>query len=285
MNNAVKLIECPRDAMQGWHSFIPTEKKVTYINSLLQVGFSTIDFGSFVSPKAIPQMADTKEVIRNLKFGKSKTKLLAIIANERGAKEAVEFDEITYLGFPFSISQTFQQKNTNSSIEESLRRVEAIQTLCLQNKKTLVVYLSMAFGNPYGDVYNEQILLHWADELIERNISIISLADTVGVATPPQISFACEALINKYPSIEIGVHLHSSLQNRKEKLDAAFNAGCLRFDGALNGIGGCPMAQDELVGNMDTIFMTDYFNQKKILNNLNEAALQESIRIANEIFI
>ena len=255
MNKAVKLIECPRDAMQGWYKFIPTVKKIEYINSLLQVGFDTIDFGSFVSSKAIPQMADTKTVISNLNLEISKTKLLAIIANERGAKEAAEYDAISYLGFPFSISQTFQQRNMNSSIEESLQRIEAIQSICVQHKKTLVVYLSMAFGNPYGDAYNEDILMHWADELVKRNISIISLADTVGVAMPGQIDAACATLIKEYPSIEFGVHLHSSTQNRKEKLDAAFNAGCLRFDGAVNGIGGCPMAQDELIGNMDTLYM------------------------------
>jgi hydroxymethylglutaryl-CoA lyase len=284
MNKAVKLIECPRDAMQGWHNFIPTQKKIEYINSLLQVGFDTIDFGSFVSPKAIPQMADTKEVTKHLKLGNGTTKLLAIVANERGAIEAVEYDEITYLGFPFSISETFQLRNTNSSIEESLQRVEAIQSLCIKHQKTLVVYLSMAFGNPYGDAYNEHVLITWADELVKRGINIISLADTVGVASPQQISFACNTLINRYPLIEFGVHLHSSTQNRKEKLNAALNEGCLRFDGALKGIGGCPMAQDALVGNMDTIFMTGYFKQKKILTDINEEAMHQSITIADQIF-
>ena len=284
MNKAAKLIECPRDAMQGWLNFIPTQKKIQYINSLLRVGFDTIDFGSFVSPKAIPQMADTKEVIRNLEFGNSKTKLLAIVANERGARDAVEFDKITYLGFPFSISQTFQQRNTNSSIEESLERVDAIQSLSIKHQKTLLVYLSMAFGNPYGDAYYEEVLITWADELVKRGISIISLADTVGVASPQQISFACNTLINKYPSIEFGVHLHSTMQNRKEKLDAALNAGCLRFDSAIKGIGGCPMAQDELVGNMDTAFIIDHFKQKSLFVDINEEAFQQSITIANEIF-
>jgi len=284
MNNAVKLVECPRDAMQGWHNFIPTQRKIEYINSLLKVGFDTIDFGSFVSPKAIPQMADTKEVINKLEIN-SNTKLLAIIANERGAKEAVVFDEITFLGFPFSISETFQQRNTNSSIEESLQRVEAIQSLCMQHNKQLVIYLSMAFGNPYGDEYNTEILLHWADQIVKRNINIISLADTVGVATPEQISVACKTMITKYPSIEFGVHLHSTINNRKEKLDAAFEEDCLRFDGALKGIGGCPMAQNELVGNMDSIFMIDYFMQKNLLQNINMEVLHESIKIANEIFI
>ena len=285
MQEKIKLIECPRDAMQGWQHFIATEKKIEYINSLLKIGFDTIDFGSFVSPKAIPQMADTKDVIRNLELGNAKTKLLAIIANERGAEDAVQYDEITYLGFPFSISQTFQQKNTNSTIEESLKRVEKISALCDKHKKQLVIYLSMAFGNPYNDEYNADILLHWADEMVNRNISIISLADTVGVATAEQISFACNTLIPKYKNVEFGVHLHSSLKNRKEKLEAALHAGCLRFDGALKGIGGCPMAQDELVGNMDTVFMMNYFKQQNLLNDINEDALQHSLQIASEIFV
>ena len=197
----------------------------------------------------------------------------------------MQYDEITYLGFPFSISQTFQQKNTNSTIEESLQRVENISALCDKNKKQLVIYLSMAFGNPYNDEYNAEILLHWADEMIRRNISIISLADTVGVATAEQIFFACNTLIPKYKNVEFGVHLHSSLKNREEKLEAALQAGCKRFDGALKGIGGCPMAQDELVGNMDTIFMMEYFSQKNLFNNINEDALAESLRIASEIFV
>lgn len=284
MDEKIKLIECPRDAMQGWKNFISTENKIQYINSLLKVGFDTVDFGSFVSPKLIPQMADTKEVIKHLKLGTSQTKLLAIIANERGAEDAVQHDEIFYLGFPFSISETFQQKNTNSSIEESLQRVEKISFLCDKHKKQLVIYLSMAFGNPYNDEYNKEIVFHWADEMVKRNIKIISLADTVGVATAEQISFACNALIPKYKNVEFGVHLHSTQKNRKEKLEAAVNAGCLRFDGALKGIGGCPMAQDELIGNMDTVFMIDYFKQKKLLNKINEDALQESLRMASEIF-
>lgn len=284
MDEKIKLIECPRDAMQGWKNFISTENKIQYINSLLKVGFDTVDFGSFVSPKLIPQMADTKEVIKHLKLGTSQTKLLAIIANERGAEDAVQYDEIFYLGFPFSISETFQQKNTNSSIEESLQRVEKISMLCDKRRKQLVIYLSMAFGNPYNDEYNKEILFHWADEMVKRNIKIISLADTVGVATAEQISFACNALNPKYKNVEFGVHLHSTQKNRKEKLEAAVKAGCLRFDGALKGIGGCPMAQDELIGNMDTVFMIDYFKQKKLLNKINEDALQESLRMASEIF-
>lgn len=281
----IKLIECPRDAMQGWPHFIPTDKKISYINTLLKVGFNTIDFGSFVSPKAIPQMADTKDVIRNLKSGISNTKLLAIVANERGAQEAVTYDEISYLGFPFSISETFQLRNTNSTIAQSIEKVEEVQDLCMKNRKQLVIYLSMGFGNPYGDEYNENILLHWAAEMVKREIKIISLADTVGVATPQQISFALSILIPQYRDIEFGVHLHSNAINRKEKLEAALQTGCRRFDGAIKGIGGCPMAQDELVGNMDSLFMIDYFKQTQQLNNLNEDALQESIKLASEIFV
>jgi hydroxymethylglutaryl-CoA lyase len=281
----ISLIECPRDAMQGWPHLIPTEKKIAYINSLLKVGFDTIDFGSFVSPKAIPQMADTKEVIRNLELGVSKTKLLAIVANERGAEEAVIYDEIDYLGFPFSISETFQIRNTSSTIAQSIDRVEEIQNLCIKKQKQLAIYLSMGFGNPYGDEYSEDILLYWAKEIAKREIKIISLADTVGVATPQQISFALNTLIPQYVNIEFGVHLHSSPINRKEKLEAALESGCKRFDGALKGIGGCPMAQDELVGNMDSLFIIDYFKQKNFLKNLNEDALAESVKLASEIFV
>ena len=278
------LIECPRDAMQGWKEFIPTNKKIEYINLLLEVGFDTIDFGSFVSPKAIPQMADTREVIQKLKVQSSRSKLLAIVANTRGAEEAAVYDEITYLGFPFSISPTFQMRNTNSTIEESLKRVEEILDLCTKKNKQLVIYLSMGFGNPYGDQYNEEILLKWADEMISREIKIISLADTVGVATPGQISFALNALVPKYPDTIFGVHLHSTVNNWKEKLEAAVNAGCQRFDGALKGIGGCPMAQDDLVGNMNTEFIISYFEEKKIIDGLNKDALQKSFQLASEIF-
>lgn len=279
------LVECPRDAMQGWKHFIKTEDKIRYINSLLKVGFDTIDFGSFVSPKAIPQMADTKEVLKGLNLKAEGSNLLAIVANQRGAEEAVVFDEITYLGFPFSISPTFQQRNTNSTIEESLIRVDEIQELCIKNNKQLVVYLSMGFGNPYGDDYNENILLLWADEMVKRNINILSLADTVGVATPQQINFALQTLIPKYPETVIGVHLHSTPQNFEEKLAAAIEAGCTRFDGALKGIGGCPMAQDDLVGNMNTELMIAYLEKNGLLKKLNKDALLESLQIAAEIFI
>jgi len=271
--------------MQGWPHFIPTEQKIKYLNALLQVGFHTLDFGSFVSPKAIPQMVDTKEVISNLEVGISRTKLLAIVANIRGAEEAIVYDEITYLGFPFSISPTFQVRNTNSTMEESVERVEAIQELCIKNNKELVIYLSMGFGNPYGDPYNGEILLYWAEEMVKKDIRIISLADTVGLATPEQISFALQSLIPQYPAITIGVHLHSTPQERKAKLDAALEAGCRRFDSALKGIGGCPMAQDALVGNMDTEQMISYFEEKGLLEGLNKVALEESLAIASEIFI
>ncbi|MBS1579488.1 MAG: hydroxymethylglutaryl-CoA lyase [Bacteroidetes bacterium] len=281
----IHLVECPRDAMQGWKHFISTENKIKYINSLLKVGFDTIDFGSFVSPKAIPQLADTKQVITKLEVASTNTKLLAIVANTRGATEAVVYDEITYLGFPFSISSTFQLRNTNSTIEESLLRVEEIQALCLKHNKQLVIYLSMGFGNPYGDVYNEEILLYWANEMTKRNIKIISLADTIGVATPKQISFALQTLIPKYTAVTFGVHLHSTKNNWEEKLQAAVNAGCTRFDGALKGIGGCPMAQDDLVGNMNTELMINYFKEKKIHSRINEEALAESLKIAGEIFV
>ena len=285
MNSPLKLIECPRDAMQGWKNFIPTEKKTKYINSLLKVGFDTIDFGSFVSPKAIPQMADTKEVIGGLEFGVSNSKLLAIIANFRGAEEASVFDQITYLGFPFSVSETFQQRNTNSSIEESLKRVEEIQNLCINKNKKLVIYISMAFGNPYGDLYDEDIVFNWVEKLVELDIETISLADTVGVAAPEQVYDMTSYLVESLPSTEIGVHLHSTFENWQQKLDAAVKAGSNRFDGALKGIGGCPMANDELVGNMNTEWMINYFETNNIATNLSKDALAESLRIAGEIFI
>lgn len=280
----IQLVECPRDAMQGWSHPISTQKKVEYLNTLLRVGFHTLDFGSFVSPKAIPQMADTKEVLAQLEMGDSVTKLLAIVANQRGAEEAVVYDEISYLGFPFSISPTFQQRNTNSSMEESLDRVKVIQEICEQKGKQLVVYLSMGFGNPYGDEYNENILLKWADAIAKQGIEIISLADTVGLATPEQIRLALSVLIPKYPAITFGVHLHSTAQNWETKLTAAVESGCTRFDGALKGIGGCPMAQDDLVGNMDTEKMIPYFQQKRLLSNLNASELFSSSRLATQIF-
>ncbi len=285
ISQTVKLIECPRDAMQGWKNFIPTEKKIEYINSLLQVGFDTIDFGSFVSPKAIPQMADTKEVIGNLELGIRKTNLLAIIANIRGAEDASAYDQIAYLGFPFSVSETFQQRNTNSSIEESLNRVGEIQKICIKTGKQLVIYISMGFGNPYGDPYSEEIVFKWVNKMVDVGIEIISLADTVGVARPEQVYSMTKYLVDLLPRVEIGVHLHSRPDNWKEKFEAAVNAGCKRFDGALKGIGGCPMANDELVGNMNTELMIGYLKEKKLLNDLDEQALAKSLQLASEIFV
>lgn len=285
MDQTVKLIECPRDAMQGWKEFIPTAKKVEYLNALLKVGFDTLDCGSFVSPKAIPQMADTKEVIPQLNLTGSPTKLLTIIANERGAEDAVAFEQITYLGFPFSVSETFQQRNTNSSILESLDRVAEIQNLCIKSGKQLVVYISMGFGNPYGDPYDPEIVFEWVDQLVGMDINIISLADTVGLAIPEQVASMTKYLVHELPDIEIGVHLHSTPFNQQAKLEAAVQAGCRRFDGALKGIGGCPMANDELVGNMNTEWMIPYFEQHHLLPSLNKAALQQCSILADEIFV
>ncbi len=275
--------------MQGWKSFIPTPKKIEYINSLLKVGFDCVDFGSFVSPKVIPQMADTKEVIENLEAGPdsdrdSQTKLLAIIANLRGAQEAVVYEKITYLGFPFSVSETFQQRNTHSSMHQSLGRVGEIQDLCLKSGKKLVIYISMGFGNPYGDPYDEEIVFEWVNRLVGMDIGIISLADTVGLAKADQVYDMTSYLVESLPGTEIGVHLHSNSQNRKEKLEAALKAGCRRFDGALKGIGGCPMANDELVGNMDSEWMIGFFENQNLINKLDKTALTERLRLATEIF-
>jgi hydroxymethylglutaryl-CoA lyase len=284
-DGGIKLIECPRDAMQGWKTFIPTQRKVEYINSLLKVGFDTIDFGSFVSPKAIPHMADTVDVLKNLDLGVSNSGLLAIVANLRGAGEASVYDGIRYLGFPFSVSETFQQRNTNSSILESLVRVEEMQNICIKTGKKLVIYISMGFGNPYGDPYSEEIVFEWVNQMVALDIEIISLADTVGVATAEQVYDMTSYLVESLPGVEIGVHLHSTPDEWKEKLEAAVKAGCKRFDGALKGIGGCPMADDELVGNMDSELIIQYFKEQTMLPALNEDALKESLRIATEIFI
>ena len=281
----IKIIECPRDAMQGWPHFISTDKKIAYLNSLLKVGFDTIDFGSFVSSTAIPQMADTKDVINNLETKNTNTKLLAIIANQRGAIDAVKFETISYLGFPFSISETFQQRNTNSTVDESLNKVDDIQKLCVQHNKELVVYISMGFGNPYGDDYNEEIVIKRTKQIEELGIKIISIADTVGLATAIEVSVLMEKITPLFKNIELGVHLHSSPENRIEKLEAALNAGCKRFDSALKGIGGCPMAGNNLVGNMDTEIMLRYFKERGEQLQLDEAALQQCSRMASEIFV
>lgn len=280
----LKLIECPRDAMQGWHRLISTEEKVNYLNALLQVGFDTIDFGSFVSAKAIPQMADTKALIPQLQLSGSASKLLAIVANVRGAEEAVVFDEIDCLGFPFSISETFQLRNTNKTIAESLEQVHTMQELCIKNRKTLVVYISMGFGNPYGDPYNADIVMQWVEELAKVEIYTISLADTVGVANPENISWLYAQLIPAYPKVEFGAHFHSAPHNWEEKVAAAYAQGCKRFDSAIKGIGGCPMAKDELVGNLATENLLAFCQAKGEPLPLNFQALQTAQQIADSIF-
>ncbi len=265
MNKAeVQLVECPRDAMQGIHEFIPTEKKIAYINTLLKCGFHTIDFGSFVSPKAIPQMKDTVEVLNKLEVDGS-TKLLAIIANERGAQEAVQMEKIDYLGFPFSVSEEFQQRNTNSSIEESFARVAEIQQLCVKNNKKLVVYLSMGFGNPYGEPWSPELVIQWSNRLYkDLGINILALSDTIGVGTPELVSTLFAELIPAIPEVTFGAHLHTRPERAKDLIDAAFNAGCRRFDGAIKGFGGCPMAKDDLTGNMPTEKMLEWLDENKV---------------------
>jgi hydroxymethylglutaryl-CoA lyase len=282
---AVTLVECPRDAMQGWPHLIPTQRKIEYLNALLRVGFDTLDFGSYVSAKVIPQMADTAEVLKGLNLEGVRTKLLAIVANFRGAEEAAGQEVIRYLGFPFSVSEIFQLRNTNKTIEGSMGTIEEMQTLCAARQKELVVYLSMGFGNPYGDPWNEEIVYEWAAALAKLGVKIISVADTVGVATPEHVFSIVDFLIRQLPGVTIGVHLHSTHRNRKAKIDTALEAGCRRFDGALKGIGGCPMAGNELVGNMDTEWMIAHFRKKHLLLHLNEEALLEASRIAGEIFV
>lgn len=279
----IKVIECPRDAMQGMKEFIPTDKKVAYLNSLLQVGFDTLDFGSFVSPKAIPQMKDTPEVLAQLDLSNTNTQLLAIVANTRGAASAAEFGPITYLGYPFSISETFQQRNTNASIEESLQRVAEIQEICLQKGKKLVLYLSMGFGNPYGDPWNVDIVCAWVDKLVALDIDIFQLSDTIGVAGPDSISYLFSHLIPAYPNVEIGGHFHTLPHAWREKIEAAYKSGCRRFDGALKGYGGCPMAKDDLTGNMPTEKLIAFLHEKESLN-LDFHALDKAMALAETIF-
>lgn len=280
----VKLIECPRDAMQGWKKIIPAREKAAYINHLLQVGFDTIDFGSFVSPKAVPQMADTREVLALLDIPENGTKLLAIAANYRGAEEASVYESIRCIGFPFSVSETFQLRNTNSTIAKSLERVADIQNLCIKTGKELVVYISMGFGNPYGDPWDEELVLAWVHRLVEMDIGIISLADTVGLADPAHVYSLTRYLVESLPGTEIGVHLHSRPDNWLQKMEAALKAGCLRYDGALKGIGGCPMAGDVLVGNMNTEQMIPFLEEKGLLPELNMEILKECTAMAGKLF-
>ena len=281
----LKYVECPRDAMQGWPNFIPTEQKVAYINSLLEVGFDTIDFGSFVSPKAIPQMADTRDVLKGLNVGQSATKLLAITANKRGVEDAVVFDEIDVLGFPFSVSETFQKRNSNATIAESFVQLNDIIEITYKHNKELVVYISMGFGNPYGDIYHEDIVLQWVEKLIEAGVKIISLADTVGLANANQVYSTTHQLIEAFKQIEVGVHLHSTPDSWQPKIDAALSAGCLRIDGAMKGIGGCPMAGNALVGNMNTEKLIPYFLQKGMMDAINSIAFSKAIDQSSKLFL
>ena len=281
----LKLIECPRDAMQGLHDFIPTEIKAKYINQLLKVGYDTIDFGSFVSPKAIPQMRDTAEVLAKLELEESNSKLLAIIANERGGNDAAQFEEITYLGYPFSVSETFQQRNTKSSIDESLIRVEKIREIAEKHNKQMVVYLSMAFGNPYGDTWDVDIVAKWSEILNQKfEINILALSDTIGVSNPENIQQVFEPLIKNMSNVEFGAHLHSTPETAYEKIEAAYQAGCRRFDGAIKGFGGCPMAKDDLTGNMPTEIMLEYFEENEIETGLNNLEFKKSMKDAVGVF-
>ncbi|MBL0012192.1 MAG: hydroxymethylglutaryl-CoA lyase [Flavobacterium sp.] len=281
---SIKIIECPRDAMQGIKPFIPTERKVTYIQSLLRVGFDTIDFGSFVSPKAIPQMQDTAEVLAQLDLSQTTSKLLAIIANTQGAQAAATHKEIQYLGFPFSISENFQMRNTHKTIAESLVTLEEILNIADANKKEVVAYLSMGFGNPYGDPWNVEIVGEWTQKLSTMGVKILSLSDTIGSSTPEVISYLFSNLIPQYPSIEFGAHLHTTPDKWFEKIDAAYKAGCRRYDGAIQGFGGCPMAKDDLTGNMPTEKMLSYFTAQKANTNTSPMSFESSYNEASKLF-
>lgn len=280
----MKVIECPRDAMQGWPDLIPTEKKVAYLNQLLKIGFDTLDFGSFVSHRAIPQMKDTPEILQQLKLENTNTRLLAIVANTRGAKDAIAFEEISYLGFPLSLSETFQRYNTNKSIALALETVQEIQNLCLKHNKTLVTYLSMGFGNPYGDPYNTDIVGDFAENLSRWDIRIISLADTIGVSSPDNIRHLFSRLIPAFPDIEFGAHLHSTPDTAKEKIKAAYLSGCQRFDGTLKGFGGCPMAREELVGNIPTETILEYLEEQGVQTPVQESEFHKALEMAPLIF-
>ena len=270
----MKIIECPRDAMQGIKDFIPIAQKVAYLNSLLKVGFDTLDFGSFVSPKYIPQMRDTANVVSQL--DDSATRLLSIVANQRGADEACSFERIDYLGYPFSVSENFQKRNTNKSIDQSLSLVEQLQNTCVKHHKSLVVYMSMAFGNPYGEYWHEDIVAKWGEKLSDLGVKIIALSDTIGVSNPDNIKPLFSLLIEEYPQIEWGAHLHTHLESWREKVDSAYNSGCRRFDGAIKGYGGCPMAKDDLVGNMPTEKLLSFTQEKKIESGINTLAFESA---------
>ncbi|MES2062598.1 MAG: hydroxymethylglutaryl-CoA lyase [Bacteroidota bacterium] len=284
MAEHIRITECPRDAMQGLHDFVPTDVKAAYINLLLQVGFDTVDFGSFVSPKAIPQMRDTAEVLSKLDLSNTQSKLLAIIANYRGAEDAVSHSEITYLGYPFSISETFQLRNTNTTIEQAFDNVKRINELCVAKNKQLLIYLSMGFGNPYGDEWNNEIVQHWAQKMIDEGIGHIALSDTVGVATPEQITSLYPALTSLSAITEFGVHLHSTPDTWLEKIAAAYESGCKKFDAALKGYGGCPMAADDLTGNIATENLIAYLLHQNIDLGLNLDKLSEAMDYSGKVF-
>ena len=280
----IKIIECPRDAMQGIKTFIPTAEKVAYIQSLLRVGFDTIDFGSFVSPKAIPQMVDTAEVLSQLDLSQTQSKLLAIIANTKGAELASVHNEIQYLGYPFSISENFQMRNTHKTIAESLITLQEILDIASRSNKEVVAYLSMGFGNPYGDPWNVEIVSEWTERLSNMGVKILSLSDTVGSSTPDIIEYLFSNLIPKYPQIEFGAHLHTAPNKWFEKVNAAYKAGCLRFDGAIQGFGGCPMAKDDLTGNMPTEKLLSYFTTEKVATNSSPMSFESAYNEATKIF-
>ena len=283
MSKPVKIIECPRDAMQGIKDFIPTEQKVQFIQSLLRVGFDTIDFGSFVSPKAVPQMVDTAQVLEQLDLSKTQSKLLAIVANTRGANDASQYAQIDYLGFPFSISENFQMRNTHKTIAQSVIVLEEILNIADKSNKEVVAYLSMGFGNPYGDPWDVDIVGDWTERLSKMGVKILSLSDTIGSSTPETIEYLFSNLIPAYPSIEFGAHLHTTPSSWFEKVDAAYKSGCNRFDGAIQGFGGCPMAKDELTGNMPTEKLLSYFTTKQV-NNLNALSFESAYNEASKIF-
>ncbi|GAA4058950.1 hydroxymethylglutaryl-CoA lyase [Flavobacterium chungnamense] len=280
----IKIIECPRDAMQGIKPFIPTERKVDYIQALLRVGFDTIDFGSFVSPKAIPQMVDTAEVLAQLDLSQTSSKLLAIIANTQGAELTSVHKEIQYLGFPFSISENFQMRNTHKTIAESLITLQEILNIADKSNKEVVTYISMGFGNPYGDPWNVDVVGEWTEKLANMGVKILSLSDTIGSSTPEVIDYLFSNLIPKYPNIEFGAHLHTTPDKWHEKIDAAYKAGCRRYDGAIQGFGGCPMAKDDLTGNMPTEKMLSYFTQQKADTNTSPMSFESAYNVASRLF-
>ena len=284
MSSLVKIVECPRDAMQGIKKFIPTERKISYIQALLRVGFDTLDFGSFVSHKAIPQMSDTAQVLSGLDLSETNSKLLAIIANLEGAKIAAQYTEIRYLGFPFSISENFQMRNTHKTISESLITLQEILNLADKSNKEVVTYISMGFGNPYGDLWNVDIVGEWTEKLSKLGVKILSLSDTIGSSTPEIIAYLFSNLIPKYPQIEFGAHLHTTPDKWFEKINAAYQNGCKRFDGAIQGFGGCPMATDELTGNMPTEKMLSYFTQQKAETGTSPMSFESAYNVASKLF-